>query len=431
MKTAVRCLLVLPLCSLILLPVAARAQCGEIIIGELVVDYFVEEAEDFLKDYVKDKIEDLLKDIVSGLFTQTSSGICADENGLYILVGDGIHYDMAYIPLNADGSIPTNSTGRQVITNALGSAGEALAYDNVNGWVLGTKNGIDDEVRAFRASDLQAGDQDPESHLYTGIGSFDRGIDCRNGLSYITTSDKIWIGRFYKDDGSYEKKKYTKYDVPGDPNDVAVDDNGILFITTTHDGSDWLIEYNVGSDGRSLVELTRWELGEDNRFWGVAADGQLVYVVNQHDKQLEVFDYDGTRMVNAKFPTNCINPYYVTRVGDYAYVTDASDQGDTEQIIHVMQIDPSVSRTISATGMAVTCSRREALHGSPGDAASTIAADAAMAVISNQLSLTIQFRQSSDLVNWTNFGEAVEFSAEVPTNYPDLFFCVTSGQSDE
>jgi hypothetical protein len=52
-------------------------------------------------------------------------------------------------------------------------------------------------------------------------------------------------------------------------------------------------------------------------------------------------------------------------------------------------------------------------------------------VISNQLSLTIQFRQSSDLVNWTNFGEAVEFSAEVPTNYPDLFFCVTSGQSDE
>ena len=261
---------------------------------------------------------------------------------------------MAYLPLNIDGSLTTNTTGRTVITNALGSEGEALSYDSVNGWILGTKSGIDDEVRVFKASDIRNGDQDPDTHLYTGVGSFDHGIDTRNGISYITTSDKSWIGRFYKEDSSYEKDKYKKYDVSGNPNDVAVDDTGILFITTTYDSQDWLLEYSTGTDGQSPVELTRWVLGDSGHFWGVATDGQLVYVVNQHDNQLEVFDYDGQRIINAAFPTNSVSPYYVEVVGNYAYVTDASDQGDTEQIIHTMEIDPAVRRSVASSGLETT-----------------------------------------------------------------------------
>ena len=57
------------ICLIGLWPGRAQAQFGEVIIGDLVVDFFIEEGEDLLKEYGEDKLKDLLKDIASGLFT--------------------------------------------------------------------------------------------------------------------------------------------------------------------------------------------------------------------------------------------------------------------------------------------------------------------------------------------------------------------------
>lgn len=410
------------------------AQFGEVIIGAGLVVELVEDDEvgELIEDYVKAELKKLLEDIKAELLTKTSKGITIDNTGIYVLIGNGLlNYDMAYIPFNPDGSMPTDSTGRQLIENVLGSAGEGLAWDVHNDWVLATKNNIDAEVRAFKASDLRAGNQNPETHLYTAVGGYNQGIDCFNGITYFATSDKLWIGRFHKSGDNYEKKKYTKYDVPGNPHDVAVDANGILFVTSTYNDKDILVQYSVGTDGKSLIELTRWDLGVKNTYWGVAADGYLVYVINQTDNCMDVFDYNGTLLLTATFPADSISPYYVQVSGNYVYVTDDSTVGDTQQVLHIMQLSASKRQIIASGGLQATSDKRSALQGLPTDAELHLTANLAVAIDGNNLNLQVQFRESNDLTTWTNVGSPIQLNIPVPTDYSSLFYCLTSGQSVE
>jgi hypothetical protein len=417
----------------VLLPQQSHAQFGEVVIGDLVVEFFEEKAKDLVKDYGKDLLKDLLNDIHEARQTDAAAGICADEYGLYLMVGDDTHYDLAYIPLNPDGSMPTDTAGRQLIDNAIGSSGEALAYDSVNGWLLITKGGGLDEVRVYDAAKIRKGD-DSETHLYTGVGYNLKGLDCHNGISYIASNDdKIWIGRFYKNSkGNYKKDKYVKYEMVGTVYDVALGDDGTLWESLQMaDQYDMMNEYSTGTDGISLSCLMQWEVYPGYCHRGVATDGQLVYMVNANTNGLDIFDYNCNLKAIALFPTNCISPNYVEVVGNYVYVTDSTSQGDTNHVLHCIELDPGVVRDLAADGLQSNRIARTKLTGTALDAEEKLMANLAVAIESNQLNFSIQLKQSQDLVTWTNFGSSIDVTRDIPPNSNSLFYCITAGRLED